>query len=293
MSQISTSASSTNDYLYNDKQLQSSFNLNWYDYGARFYDPALGRWHSVDPKATQSFSWSPYVYVENNPLRFIDPDGKRRWPVQDTYKGQSPRVDSWYGPRNIPNGSKFHEGLDINFGSGSFDYGAPALATHDGKVVGIHETSDGSSGRYIVIQSPDGTFQTSYLHLSDVDVEIGQDIKEGDEIGKVGGSGFGKNLGYGSHMHYSIKVKNAKTGKFDPFNPTEGKGNKNSNIVDPQTWISNNQSQDMSFDFDSFMTGQTTEAQDNTRVDNSSFFQSVSNLPAGKYKVVNGQVIPD
>jgi RHS repeat-associated protein len=296
MSQISTSRVTTNDYMYNGKQLQDDFGLNWYDYGKRFYDPALGRWNSVDPKATQSFSWSPYVYVENNPLKFIDPNGKRRWPVQDTYKGQNPRIepDGWYGPRNIPNGSKFHKGLDINFGSGSFDYGAPALATHDGKVVGIHETSDGSSGRYIVIQSPDGTFQTSYLHLSDVDVEIGQNIKEGDEIGKVGGSGFGKNLGYGSHMHYSIRVKNAKTGKFDPFNPTEGKGNKNSNIVDPQTWISNNdQGQNMSLDFNILMIGQTTEVQDNTMINNIAFIQKVNSLPAGKYKLINGSIIPE
>lgn len=49
---------------------------NWLDYGARMYDPALGRWLVMDPMTDTQESFSPYHYVYDNPILHTDPDGR-------------------------------------------------------------------------------------------------------------------------------------------------------------------------------------------------------------------------
>ena len=60
---------------YNRKELQPE--TQWYDYGARMYDPWVARWNHIDPAGEEYFSTSPYVYALNTPINAIDPDGKR------------------------------------------------------------------------------------------------------------------------------------------------------------------------------------------------------------------------
>ena len=65
------------DFKYNGKELDREHELNQYDYAARYYDPGYGRFTTIDPLAEKFYSWSPYVYCLNNPVKLVDKDGKR------------------------------------------------------------------------------------------------------------------------------------------------------------------------------------------------------------------------
>ena len=69
------STSNVQPYKYNGKELDSKKGLNWYDYGARHYDAALGRFETVDPSAENYFKISLYAYCGNSPISRIDPTG--------------------------------------------------------------------------------------------------------------------------------------------------------------------------------------------------------------------------
>lgn len=64
-----------NKYKYNGKELQTELDLFTEDYGARYYDPAVPHWTTVDPLAEKYLAWSPNTYCMSNPIKFVDPDG--------------------------------------------------------------------------------------------------------------------------------------------------------------------------------------------------------------------------
>lgn len=78
---LASSTPSVQLYKYNGKELDRKGGLDWYDYGARMYDPVLGRWHVADPMSEKNYSITPYGYCLNNPVKHIDPDGKQVIPV--------------------------------------------------------------------------------------------------------------------------------------------------------------------------------------------------------------------
>lgn len=72
----SKSLASSQRYKYNGKELDRTHGLDWYDYGARMYDPALAHWMVPDPLAEKYYNVSPYAYCHDNPMNAIDPDGR-------------------------------------------------------------------------------------------------------------------------------------------------------------------------------------------------------------------------
>ena len=82
---VFASAGNVQPYKYNGKEYDSKKGLNWYDYGARHYDAALGRFMTVDPLLEKYYRVSPYTYCYDNPILYIDPAGKWGETVWDAF----------------------------------------------------------------------------------------------------------------------------------------------------------------------------------------------------------------
>ena len=83
----SSTGGAVQPYRYTGKELVRFQGLDWLDYGARWYDPATLRWNGVDKLAEKYTPVSPYTFCLNNPIRYIDPDGKKVYLYATTLPG--------------------------------------------------------------------------------------------------------------------------------------------------------------------------------------------------------------
>lgn len=84
--------------------------------------------------------------------------------------------------------------------------GTNAVAVANGRVVVIKHSTSGGAGRLIVVDHGDG-WLTEYFHLSRILVRAGQKVKRGQHIAETGASGFGRENGYGPHLHLTLRYK--------------------------------------------------------------------------------------
>ena len=116
-------ATNDNRYQLTGKESQKDFGFNYLDFHARQYDPTGIQFTSQDPLQGKYLSIGAYNYCGGNPIVFVDPDGKRQWPINETYNGYGRSHLNNFG---APRGSRTHQGVDINhIGGGNTDLGAP------------------------------------------------------------------------------------------------------------------------------------------------------------------------
>ncbi len=158
-------------YKFGGKQLQEELGLQWYDFGARNYDAAIGRWFNTDP---QNQFASPYLYAFNNPVIAVDPDGEWAFIIAGIYLGMMQGMI-----QNQMNGNSFHG-----------NWGNISLSMAKGGITGA------IGGVNAVVASAYDTFTFGY---GSINISAGSNLSFNLSPAFAFGSdssGFGANLGF-------------------------------------------------------------------------------------------------
>lgn len=125
------------------------------------------------------------------------PDIHFQWPIDQSKFWLS----SFFGPRKNPSGKwGFHRGIDM-----AAIKGTPVVAAYEGEVVEANQAK--GFGKTVVI-AHNHKYRTRYAHLSKILVKVGQRVKQGELIGKVGDTGMvrSKHGRDPSHLHFEVYV---------------------------------------------------------------------------------------
>lgn len=147
-----------------------------------------------------------YKVVENN----LNPGEKREYmlqpcqplvPSEDYFNNDG--SGAWFGvKRNHKLG--FHAGADYSWVKAEPSKNVYSVA--DGTVIFVHKYGDNLAGNRVRIKHDDGIITTAYYHLDSYNVSVGNKVKKGQIIGKIGGSGYKINS-WGKHLHFEVHVK--------------------------------------------------------------------------------------
>ena len=119
-----------------------------------------------------------------NPDGFIWPASPTKWGISSSWADHKNRTPPSAEP-----------GTDVACPTGTNVY-APA----NGTITDVKSTNSAATGRYVTLRTTEGAW-FRFLHLSRALVTVGQTVNQGDVIARSGGSGFGSDQGYGSHLH--------------------------------------------------------------------------------------------
>jgi RHS repeat-associated protein len=155
-------------YKFGGKELDRSNGLDFYDFEARSFDPALMRFTMMDPLDEKYYSISPYVYCANNPVRYIDPTGKIVRPVNEEALKMIQNTltsDDMQYVRLDKDGNIDKDYLNSHT-SESGNYGALSTMVNSDIVVNV------SLGESVTYMDGDGNVQTKAFTYQEADAEF-------------------------------------------------------------------------------------------------------------------------
>ena len=175
-------STATQPYKYIGKELDRTHGLDWYDHGARHYDPVTGRWNVVDALAERYYSLSPYVSCLDNPINYLDTNGDS--PVAAILEGVGAFVVS-AGLDFLNNW--ILEGQDIKTAFSSVSWGTAVADGMSTAAISFFVDGTGSAKMYKTIaNSKIGHIIIDIIQATSINVleqiETRQDVKLGESF---------------------------------------------------------------------------------------------------------------
>ena len=201
---VFASTGNVQPYKYNGKELDTNKGLNWYDYGTRHYDAALGRWFAVDPLTEKYYASSPFAYCFNNPTRFIDPNGENGWDILVGYAiGLLTNIlpntgflrDS-YTPTDVSDYNNALQGMDnasIVIGAGMVAGGGGAIITGETMTATGVALTVGSVGSASAVSIPTAISGVVVTEAGAITAAAGVNMMANAQQNKEAGYDRGKN----------------------------------------------------------------------------------------------------
>jgi len=274
-------------YKYNGKEFDQMHGLNLYDYSARYMEPALGRFTTVDPLAEKYYSVSPYVYCANSPINAIDPEGKLVIFVNGFHWGDGGDRDYW-----DKNGGGFATAVERHLGeyNSIFYDGSVGYGVSVNNLLGFRQIDLETAVLEKHSLSSDYRYSAGYEQgIKDFD-RIKNTLKKDETIkiiahsmGAAYAKGFVQAL-LNSKIDPSIIEFEAD---FAPFQPTKQTAVKNVDTYQfshNKDYIAGNKNIKGAKMID-------TSSDENQGHSISSFLQQIMNLPQGSYKIEENQII--